>query len=71
MIGRTTGEIKDIVENGDVVIQFANDTTCRLTAEEIVGDKTGHVLTVTWEAPKTVRLEDCVNLGKGTYLGLV
>ncbi|XP_037292253.1 myogenesis-regulating glycosidase [Manduca sexta] len=69
VIGRLTGTVKDMVKNGDVVIQFSNDTTLRLNAQEIAGEKKGHVITVRWEAPKTVRLEDCANLGLGHWYG--
>lgn len=64
VIGRHAGAIKDVVQDGDVVIQFSNDTTVRISAEDIAGEKSGQVITLTWEAPKTVKLEDCVNLGK-------
>ncbi|KAJ2938463.1 hypothetical protein O0L34_g12903 [Tuta absoluta] len=69
VIGRRTGAIKDVVQDGDVVIQFANDTTVRISVEEIAGAKRGQLLTFTWEAPKSVRLEDCVNLGSSHWYG--
>ncbi|KAH9640194.1 hypothetical protein HF086_008430 [Spodoptera exigua] len=62
VVGRRTGAIKDVVEDGDVVIQFSNDTTVRISSEEVVGERNGYIITFTWEAPKGVSLEDCVNL---------
>lgn len=62
VIGRRTGAVKDVVQTEDVVIQFSNDTTVRISSEEIKGR--GYVFTITWDAPKSIRLEDCVNLGK-------
>lgn len=69
VVGRRTGAIKDVVEDGDVVIQFENETTVRISNEEIAGDKKGYILTFTWQAPKGVGLEDCVNLGKNILNG--
>lgn len=63
VIGRRTGAIKDVVQDGDVVIQFANETTVRISTD-IIEDGKGQLLTVTWESPKTLRLEDCINLGE-------
>lgn len=63
VIGRRTGTIKDVVQDGDVVIQFANDTTVRIAVEAVAGARTGQIITITWEAPKGIRLEDCINLG--------
>lgn len=63
VIGRRTSGIKDIVQDGDIVIQFTNDTTVRINVEEVAGVRSGLVITVTWEAPKSQRLEDCINLG--------
>ncbi|XP_026728034.1 uncharacterized protein LOC113494086 [Trichoplusia ni] len=69
VVGRQAGAIKDVVQDGDVVIQFANDTTVRISNEEIAGERRGYLLTFTWEAPKTVKLEDCVNLGTHHWYG--
>ncbi|KAM3958507.1 myogenesis-regulating glycosidase [Aphomia sociella] len=69
VIGRRTGPVKDVVENGDVVIQFSNDTTLRISVEKMDGKRSGHVLSLAWEAPKDVRLEDCVNLGAKHWYG--
>ncbi|XP_063829756.1 myogenesis-regulating glycosidase-like [Ostrinia nubilalis] len=69
VIGRHAGTIKDVVQDGDIVIQFANDTTVRISNEDIAGERKGQVITVTWEAPKTVKLEDCVNLGSNKWYG--
>ncbi|XP_063627404.1 myogenesis-regulating glycosidase-like [Cydia splendana] len=66
VIGRRTGAIKDVVQDGDVVIQFANDTSMRVSVEAAGG---GQILTITWEAPKGMRLEDCVNLGSRHWYG--
>jgi hypothetical protein len=65
VIGRLAGAAKDVVQDDDVIIQFANDTSVRISSEEVRGERPGQLLTVTWQAPKTVKLEDCVNLGKG------
>lgn len=68
VIGRRTGAVKDVVQNDDVVLQFANDTTVRINIDQVIGGK-GQVFTLTWEAPKNVRLEDCVNLGTRHWYG--
>lgn len=66
VVGRRAGEIKDTVKTaeGDVVIQFEKGTTVRISSEEIVGQRQGYVLTLTWGSPKNVVLEDCVYLGE-------
>ncbi|XP_053611423.1 myogenesis-regulating glycosidase-like isoform X2 [Plodia interpunctella] len=69
VIGRRTGAIKDVVQDEDVVIQFAKDTTVRISTEEVAEERRGQVITLTWEAPKGERLEDCVNLGSKHWYG--
>ncbi|XP_075979494.1 myogenesis-regulating glycosidase-like isoform X2 [Anticarsia gemmatalis] len=69
VIGRRTGAIIDQVTTGDVVIQFANSTTLRISSEEVAGERSGHVITLTWDAPKNVTMEDCVNLGAYHWYG--
>lgn len=46
------------------MIQFTDDTTVRINVEEVTGVRSGLVVTLTWEAPKSQRLEDCINLGE-------
>ncbi|XP_059062090.1 myogenesis-regulating glycosidase-like [Achroia grisella] len=69
VIGRRTGPARDVVQNGDVVIQFSNDTTLRMSVEKIEGNRKGYVLSLAWEAPKNTRLEDCINLGSKHWYG--
>ncbi|CAH0399609.1 unnamed protein product [Chilo suppressalis] len=68
VIGRHAGAAKDVVQDDDAIIQFANDTSVRISSERVAEEK-GLLLTLTWEAPKTVKLEDCVNLGSNNWYG--
>ncbi|KAL4713789.1 hypothetical protein ACJJTC_012306 [Scirpophaga incertulas] len=69
VIGRYAGAAKDVVQDGDAVLQFANDTSARLSAEVVAGARRGAVLTVTWAAPGAAVLEDCANLGSHNWYG--
>ncbi|KAJ0175335.1 hypothetical protein K1T71_009476 [Dendrolimus kikuchii] len=69
VIGRSASAIRDVVQGGDTIIQFQNETTLRINTEDIVGITHGYVVTFTWAAPKYTRLEDCVNLGTHHWYG--
>ncbi|XP_004925059.1 myogenesis-regulating glycosidase [Bombyx mori] len=69
VIGRRTSGIKDIIQNGDVLIQFKNDTTVRISVEHIAGERKGHLLSFAWKTTKNTRLEDCANLGTDSWYG--
>ncbi|XP_046966921.1 myogenesis-regulating glycosidase-like [Vanessa cardui] len=50
-------------------ITFSNNITLSITNEKVSTPNEGVVLTVTWQAPTSTRLADCIELGSSNWYG--
>ncbi|XP_038221310.1 myogenesis-regulating glycosidase-like [Zerene cesonia] len=66
VIGRNAGDTKDVNQDGDILIQYENDTRVTISANEVAS---GYLITFTWISGNKEKLEDCVNLGSHHWYG--
>ncbi|PZC75029.1 hypothetical protein B5X24_HaOG206800 [Helicoverpa armigera] len=70
LVGLTLGTPTSVVSDNNIVITYsAADTTLTIQTAEITGKHTGQTISLTWDAPKNVVLQDCVSYGFHQWYG--
>ncbi|XP_049702161.2 myogenesis-regulating glycosidase [Helicoverpa armigera] len=70
LVGLTLGTPTSVVsDNGIVITYSAADATLTIQTAEITGKHTGQTISLTWDAPKNVVLQDCVSYGFHQWYG--